>query len=303
VTGVRVAAVDIGTNTVRLLVADVDGATLVEVERRSSVVGLGRGVDASRRLDPEAAERTLAALASFGAAIDRARVDRRRAVATSASRDATDAADFLDAASSLIGTRPETISGTEEAILSFRGAVWGLPGETPAMVIDPGGGSTEFAWGDAEPADSISVDIGSVRLTERHLPERPARAAAVAEARRRVRALFDGAPLPEVARVIGVGGTFTSLAAIHLGLERHRRDLVHGSRMGGDDLDGLVDRLSRLTVEETASIPSLEPGRAPVLLAGAIVAAEALRRSGRRAIRVAETDLLEGMALSLSDGA
>jgi exopolyphosphatase / guanosine-5'-triphosphate,3'-diphosphate pyrophosphatase len=300
---VRVGVVDIGTNTVRLLVADVEGATMTDVHRQAVVVGLGAGVDATGRLDPRAVARAVDALEAFGETLDRLGAHHRRAVATSASRDAADAGDVMALIARTIGVEPHIVSGEQEARLSFRGATWGLPGPTPVLVIDPGGGSTEFVLGSDHPERAVSVDIGSVRLTERVLPARPASPEQVTAARRHVRALFEAVPLAEAARVIGVGGTFTSLGAILLGLVRHDRDMVHGTGLALDDLDGLVDRLAALTVEQTAAIPALEPGRAPVLLAGAIVAAEALRHSGHDDVVVSETDLLDAMALEVADGA
>jgi exopolyphosphatase / guanosine-5'-triphosphate,3'-diphosphate pyrophosphatase len=198
-----------------------------------------------------------------------------------------------------IGVEPEVVSGEEEAMLSFRGAVWGLPGPLPALVIDPGGGSTEFVVGDRY-ARAVSVDIGSVRLSERRLPDRPASPEQLAAARMHVATLFASVPVVGVERVIGVGGTFTSLGAIHLGIAQHDRDLVHGTVLRLADLDGVVERLAGLTVQQTAAIPALEPGRAPVLLAGAVVAAEAVRRSGHDEVAVSEADLLDAMAVELA---
>jgi exopolyphosphatase / guanosine-5'-triphosphate,3'-diphosphate pyrophosphatase len=299
---VRVGVVDIGTNTVRLLVADVVAeGTVADVHRESVVVGLGSGVDATGRFDPAAVARTLDALGRFGATLDRLAVHRRRAIATSASRDAADSREALASMGRMIGVEPEIVSGGEEALLSFRGAVRGLPGPSPALVVDPGGGSTEFVVGNGQP-EAVSIDIGSVRLTERCLPDRPAAAEQLAAARRHVRDLFRQAPVTDSKRVIGVGGTFTSLGAIQLGLTRHERDVVHGTVLRLAELDGLVERLAVLTVDQTAAIPALEPGRAPVLLAGAVVAAEAVRRSGHGEVVVSEADLLDAMAVDVAGG-
>ncbi|MEX0825625.1 MAG: Ppx/GppA phosphatase family protein [Acidimicrobiia bacterium] len=293
-------AIDIGTNTVRLLVADLAGGRLVDVERLTEIVGLGRGVDATGRFDPGRVEHALAVLTNYSARLRFHGVSQVRAVATSATRDAEDGSEFLDRVAAVLGFQPELIDGVEEAALSFRGAVAALPGDHPTLVIDPGGGSTEFVLGAGGPDYSVSLDIGSVRLTERLLPERPASPDRVTAATEEVAEIFGLVRLPAVpARVIGVAGTFTSLAAISLGLDAYDREAVHGSTLTMADLDRLVDRLAGLTVEETAAIPSLEPKRAPVLLGGAIVAREAVRASGRDSVTVSEADLLDGIVRGL----
>ena len=300
--GVRVGAIDVGTNTVRLLVADVVGGVVADLERRAEVVALGEGVDRTGRLGAAAIDRTVARLGEYRVVAAGHGVECLRVVATSATRDAANAAEFLDRAERVLGFRPEVITGDDEAALSFRGATTGLPGTGPTLVIDPGGGSTEFVVGDTHPLGATSVDIGSVRLTERLLPDRPATAAQVAAAVAEVAAMFAAISMPiRPVRAIGVGGTFTSLAAIHLGLAEYDRSLVHGSVMTVDDLDRLVATLAGLTIPATAAIPSLEPGRAPVLLGGAVVASEAVRRCGLGRITVSESDLLDGIALALAE--
>jgi exopolyphosphatase/guanosine-5'-triphosphate,3'-diphosphate pyrophosphatase len=295
------AAIDIGTNTVRLLVADLADDGLVDVERHTEIVGLGRGVDATGHFDPGRVEHALAVLTTYGERLRFHGVSQVRAVATSATRDADDGPEFLDRVAAVLGFRPELIDGIEEAALSFRGATAALPGGHPTLVIDPGGGSTEFVLGAVVPDYSVSLDIGSVRLTERLLPERPASPDRVTAAAAEVAEIFGLVRLPAApARVIGVAGTFTSLAAILLGLETYDRQAVHGSILTMEDLDRLVDRLAGLTVEETAAIPSLEPKRAPVLLGGAIVAREAVRVSGLGSATVSEADLLDGIVLTLA---
>lgn len=297
----RVGAIDIGTNTIRLLIADLDDDRLVDVERHTEVVGLGRGVDATGRFDPERVEHALAVLATYAERLRTNRVTQVRAVATSATRDAEDGPEFLGRATAVLGVGPDLISGIDEAALSFRGATAAIPGESPTLVIDPGGGSTEFVFGGAAPEYSVSLDIGSVRLTERLLPERPATPDRVAAAAEEVAEIFGLVRLPaSPARVIGVAGTFTSLAAISLELDAYDRSVVHGSILTMADLDRLVGQLAGLTVEETAAIPSLEPKRAPVLLGGTIVAREAVRVSGRSEALISEADLLDGIAWGLS---
>jgi exopolyphosphatase / guanosine-5'-triphosphate,3'-diphosphate pyrophosphatase len=298
---VRLAAVDIGTNTVRLLISDVGPDGTRDVIRLTEVVGLGRGVAATGRLSRESIDRALAVLTGYGGLIDRSGVDGARAVATSASRDAVDAPSFLERAGAALGVMPDLIGGDEEAALSFAGAVAGSPGPSPVLVIDPGGGSTEFVFGDERPRYSISIDVGSVRLTDGLLPDRPAPPHAVAASTAHVRGMLAAVELPgRPARVLGVAGTFTSLCALDLGLQVHDRALVHGATLSVEAIERLVDRLAGLTVEETAAIPSLEPGRAPVLLAGAVVAVESVRCSGHDAVTVSEADLLDGIVLELA---
>jgi exopolyphosphatase/guanosine-5'-triphosphate,3'-diphosphate pyrophosphatase len=288
---VSTGAVDIGTNTVRLLIRDGD----VELERRIVIVGLGVGVDATGRLSAEAMERAATVLAEYGALLDRHGATRRRAVATSACRDAANSGEFLDRVAALIGVRPEVIPGEEEAALSFRGASRAVPGGGPTLVIDPGGGSTEFVYGTESVEYARSVDIGSVRLNDRMPPGRPASAAVVAAARAAVREELAAIRLPGIPqRIIGVAGTFTSLAAIHLGLPHYDRERVHGTTMSVAALDAMAVRFAGLTLEETAVIPAMDPKRAPVMLSGAILAAESVRIAGEL-VTVSEFDLLDAL--------
>lgn len=292
-----VAAVDIGTNSVRLLVLDETGR---ELERIVKVVGLGRGVDRSGSLSEDAMDRTVEVLGEFGRRTRLLDASRVRVVATSASRDAANSELFLDRAETALGVRPEVISGVEEARLTFAGAVGSVEDAGPYVVIDIGGGSTEFAFGDTGVDYSRSVDIGSVRLTERAVRSRPAPERVVDEGRAIVDRLFEDVHLPSSPNsVIGVGGTFTSLAAIVLGLEQYDRSRVHLARLHAPDLASVIDRLRRLSIPETAAIPALDPARAPVLLAGAIVAERALARVGVDSLVISEHDLLDAAAESL----
>jgi exopolyphosphatase/guanosine-5'-triphosphate,3'-diphosphate pyrophosphatase len=258
----RVAAVDIGTNTVRLLVAEPGpGRRPAAILRAHRVVTLGEGVDASGRFADVAIARTLAGL---GDLVEIAGpVDRIDAVATSATRDAANRDEFLDRAAAVLGVRPRVIAGDEEARLAFAGATGG-GGTVPVVVIDVGGGSTEVVFGTAEPDLVASVDVGSVRLTERVLPERPSAPhrvdAALGWAIGRFAVVDPPAP-PELA--VGVAGTFTALAAVDAELDTYADEAVHGHRLLRRRLEGLVEELAGLTVDETAAIPSLEPARAP----------------------------------------
>lgn len=285
---------DIGTNTVRCL-AFRDGA---ESFRGHRVVGLGQGVDGSGNLASEAIDRAVIGLAEL--ALEAGSCELRDAVATSATRDAGNRDEFLDRAEAVLGVRPRVIDGTEEAALSFAGARAGFPvvPEGSLLVVDVGGGSTEFVLGRSVPEYAISVDMGSVRLTERVIPERPS--SRVGEAMDEARRVMAAVRLPESPGVVvGVAGTFTALAAIEMGLEVHDPDVVHHHSLTAAGLDRIIASLAGMTVEETAAIPSLEPARAPVLLGGAIVVRAALETVGASSALVSETDLLDGLITSL----
>lgn len=297
----RVAATDIGTNSTRLLIADASAGGVRVVERRAVVTGLGAGVDAGGRLGEEGIARTLEVLASYAVAARETGAVRRRVVATAAVRAAADRERFLDRAESVLGVRPEIIDGEEEAALTFVGAVGGVRGPAPHLVIDVGGGSTEFVFGSGEPSFLCSLELGSRRITERFFAGVPAGREALAAARRVVGEAFSGLGLPGMpGTVVGSGGTYTALAGITLGLERYDPERVHGSVLTLSTLDEMADRLAGLTLEEIAALPSLDPARAPVLLGGAVVGAEALRQSGRRELTVSEADLLDGVARLLA---
>lgn len=300
-----VAAIDIGSNSVRLLILDSNG---VQIVRDSTVTGLGRGIDANQRFRDDTMEATLEVMRTYAASIGDCGVTVVRPVATSASRDATNGEELMAAISDILGTRPEIISGDAEAGLSFSGATANIGGAPPFLVIDIGGGSTEFVYGVSEPSYAVSIDIGSVRLTDRQLPDRPPTALQLTQASAHVDAQFSGSASPGAAvsgtprTVIGAAGTFTSLAAINLGLDHYDRDAVHESTLSRHDLKRLITELSVLTVEETAAIPGLDPGRAPVILAGAVIADRAAVAVGADHILVSEYGLLHGVAMSLLAG-
>ncbi|GMQ85408.1 MAG: Ppx/GppA phosphatase family protein [Acidimicrobiia bacterium] len=291
------AAVDIGTNTVRLLVVDGEGRDL---ERRYVVTGLGRGVDTAGAFRADSVAHTLDVLGEYRETIRRLGAVATRAVATSATRDASDGERFLAAAEGVLGLRPELISGQEEATLSFFGGVSGGLGGPPSLVIDVGGGSTEFVFGDEAPEYATSVDIGSVRLTERTLVDRPVIDDQLATARSHADGEFASLALPgSASTAIGVGGTFTSLATLML--DRSPDTRVHGTRLSGDDVARLVDLLSGLSIAETEQLSALDPARAPVMLGGAVVVERAMVAAGLDAVFVTEHDLLDGIVLSMAD--
>jgi exopolyphosphatase/guanosine-5'-triphosphate,3'-diphosphate pyrophosphatase len=284
---VKVAAVDIGTNSMRLLVVHRIGDGLAELGRYERVTGLGRGVDATGELSEEAMDRTLLALSEFGGRMREMGVERRRAVATSASRDARNREMFFDRAELALGVRPEMISGDEEAALAFAGATSRTGERAPHLVIDIGGGSTEFVTVEG----GRSFDVGSVRLTDRVLTARPAPPEQVGASRALVAEMFLSVT-PFVGSVIGVAGTWTSLARIHHG----DSNLV---RLSLADITGLVEHLSGLTEEQTAALPGLDPARAPVILAGAVIAEGAATAAGAGTVVVSENDLLDGVVAGL----
>lgn len=288
----RAAAVDIGTNSMRLLIVEKIGQGLVELGRWQRVTGLGRGVDGTRLLSEEAMDRTLLVLAEFGGRMADAEVTVRRAVATSASRDAANRGVFFNRAELALGVRPEVISGEAEAALAFAGATTGLTLPGPYVVVDVGGGSTEFVTAEG----GRSFDIGSVRLTDRSLPNRPASDEELTAARGAVVSVFSRVASTNSATgtVLGVAGTWTSLAGIKFG-----RVDVHLMEVTRAEVSDLVDRLARLSVEETADLPGLDPARAPVILAGAVVAESALLALGAEKAVVSEHDLLDGVVAGL----
>lgn len=281
----KLAAVDIGTNSMRLLIVQQIGDGLVELGRWQRVTALGAGVDATGLLSGVGIDRTLLALAEFGGRMMEMEVERRRAVATSASRDAGNREMFFDRAEIALGVRPELISGDEEARLAFSGATSGVPVPPPHIVVDIGGGSTEFVTVDG----ARSLEMGSVRLTERALGNRPPSIEELAAARGLVQESFAGIN-PTIGSVLGVAGTWTSLAGIHRGDPE-----VHLSSLTAGEVSGLVERLLPLTVEQTAALPGLDPARAPVILSGAVIADGCLSALGAQQVTVSNHDLLDGV--------
>jgi len=303
----RVAAIDCGTNSIRLLVAesDADGG-LVDLERRLEIVRLGQGVDATGEFHPDALARTFAAADRYESRIAAWSVlpERVHLVATSAARDAGNRDLFFAGIRQRLGVEADVISGRQEAQLSFDGALSGVqPGGLPVLVMDIGGGSTELVLGraDGEVQQAVSLDIGSVRLTERFLPDSPPAAADLAQAADFVDAALDGCgvDLASAASWIGVAGTATTLAAVHLGLASYDRKRVHGSVIDQEVIAGLLRRLSSLTVAEIRAIPSMHPQRADVITAGTLIAARVALRLSASQLLVSESDILDGIALNL----
>jgi len=318
----RVAVIDCGTNTVRLLVAESGECGLTTVVRDLRYVRLGEGVDAHRRFQPAALARTFAAVEEYAGILEAVRPERVRFIATSAARDAANRDEFLDGVEARLGVRPEVITGDEEARLSFVGALAGGPVWDPVLVSDVGGGSTELILGDAHGVVRVqqSLDVGSVRLRERFLHDDPPTAAQIGAARRFVGDLLDGSRVPlGQARTwllpddemfpegawdagpargtwIGVAGTTTSAAALVAGLTVYDPAVVHNSTVAVADILALSERLLRLSTAETMRrFPVLAPLRAEVIGAGVMIVAELARRVDRPLV-VRETDILDGAA-------
>ncbi|WP_432503658.1 Ppx/GppA phosphatase family protein [Kineococcus arenarius] len=308
----RVAAVDCGTNSLRLLVADVDTAagTLRDVERTMRVVRLGQGVDATGAFAPEALARTFAAVDEVADACRRHGVapGAVRFVATSASRDVSNREEFAAGVRARLGVDPEVVSGDEEARLSFAGATGELPGagRAPFLVVDLGGGSTEFVLGEGEPLAALSVDVGSVRLTERHLRSDPPTAREVAAARADVVAALRDVervvPLARTRTLVGVAGTTTTITAAALGLSAYEPGVLHGARLPLAEVLAACERLLGAPRAERAAMPFLHPGRVDVIAAGALVWRTVLEHlaevAGVAEVVTSEHDLLDGAALS-----
>lgn len=318
----RVAAIDCGTNSIRLLVADVtsrdDGTVwLRDVLREMRVVRLGEGVDATGMLSEAAVERTRVALAEYVALAVRKGVQRARMVATSATRDAVNRAEFFAMTERVLGTPAEMITGDEEARLSFTGAVAEQePTDGPFLVADVGGGSTELVLGtwDGTTADvraTMSVNVGCVRLTERCLHGDPPTEAeienAVGVARDALAPAFTAVRLAEARTFIGVAGTVTTMSAVNLDLPEYDSDVLHLSRMSVDEVRTTTAKLLGMTRAERATIGSMHPGRADVIGGGAIVvrtiAEEMARAAGVTEMVASEHDILDGMAMQLAVGA
>jgi exopolyphosphatase/guanosine-5'-triphosphate,3'-diphosphate pyrophosphatase len=298
----RVAAIDCGTNSIRLLVADVVDGVATELVREMRVVRLGQDVDATGRLAPEAIDRTLAATREYAEIMASLAPTRVRFCATSAARDASNAAEFAAAVESIIGVPPEILTGDEEASASFVGATRGLGVDGNVLVVDIGGGSTELVEGRESVDWSTSLNIGSVRMTERFLPSDPPTEAEVRACgdflRDALGAASDG--LAPVSTLVGVAGTVTTIAAHALNLPAYDRARVHGARLAIDDVRSACESLVGMTVEQRRALPFMHPGRADVIGGGALVL-DAVVTSlplATSELIVSEHDILDGIALA-----
>ncbi len=310
----RVGAIDCGTNSIRLLIADVDDGRLTDVVRMMRVVRLGQGVDATGRLAAESLERTFAAAEEYGALLEEHGVGRLRFAATSATRDAENRQDFVDGIVARLGVEPEVITGDEEAALSFAGAASVLEAgrAEPVLVIDLGGGSTEFVLGAGGGVTAAaSVDVGCVRLTERHLHDDPPTSEQIGAAVADVDAVIDEVaktvPLDSAATVVGVAGSVTTVTAHALGLDSYDRNAIHAAELDIDRIAGVASGLLNMPRSERADLPYMHPGRVDVIGSGALIWERILRRlqamtDGQvRTAIASEHDILDGIALSAAD--
>lgn len=303
----RVAAIDCGTNTIRLLVADVDPVTgfATDVDRRLEMVRLGQGVDRTGRFDPAALERTLGATRTYAERIRELGASSVRMVATSATRDAANRDELINGVRELLGVDPEVITGDEEASLSYAGATGGLPADVrpPYLVVDIGGGSTEFVLGDGDVTAARSVDVGSVRLTERHFADDPPAAGQIARATADIDAALDAVAttvdLASAGSVVAVAGTATTIGAIHAGLETYDPAVVHHCRVPPRAVAEISERLLASTHDERASITVIHPGRLDVIGAGSLILRRVVDRTGAADVVISEHDILDGIARSL----
>ena len=289
----RAAAVDIGTNTVLLTIAERRGDLVLPLCERARVTRLGAGVDRTRRIAPDARARTLACLDEYGALIARHDVTEVDAVGTSALRDASADPSFLDQAERALGVRPRVVSGAEEATLTFHGSLSGLGASGPVLVFDVGGGSTEVVSGTAEGAieHAHSLDIGSVRLFERHVRSDPLAPGELSAVRARVReALASVTPPRGAFQLIGVAGTVTTLAALARPAER-----LHGARLDRALVEAQAERLARLPLALRIGLANLDPARADVIPVGAAIVSEVLAWSGAAALTVSERGVRWGL--------
>ncbi len=298
----RIAVVDLGTNSTRLLVGDVADGAVEELERRTNVTRLGEGVDATGRLSDEAIGRVVDVLADYRTAVDRRGAERIVALATSAVRDAENGPDFRDLLQQRFGIDARTIPGDEEARLTFLGATSGRPA-ADTLVIDIGGGSTEFVIGlpGSDPDFHASTRMGSVRHSERHLRDDPPAPEQLAELRRDARAIVEeevSAELRErVVRGIAVAGTATSLAAIDQQLEPYDPERVHGYELLVANCESMFGMLAALPLAERREVTGLHPDRAPTIVAGGAILVESMRAFGLEGMETSEADILHGAAL------
>ncbi len=298
----RVAAIDVGTNSVRLLVAD-SGAPLRILERHMTVTRLGAGVDAVGRLDDAALARTLDCIDGFARRARGLGAERLRVAATSAVRDAADRDRFFTGVRDRTGVEAEVLTGAVEAATAFAGATGAVQGEPPYLVLDIGGGSTELILGGDAPDAATSRQLGCVRLTERCLPSDPPTGGEVAQARAVADAELEAAAgvvaAGDARTLVGVAGTLTTLGALALGLPAYEPDRIHGTRMSYERVVALTDELAAMTARQRAALGPMAPGREDVIVGGAIILERAMARFGFPAVLVSEADILDGLAIEL----
>ena len=301
----RVAAIDCGTNSIRLLIADIDGNNFREVVRDMEIVRLGQGVDETGQFHPDAIARTLTAVDKFAAEIAKRGVEKIRFCATSATRDATNRHLFVDGVRERLGIELEVISGDEEAALSFAGAIKDLdPSNGPFLVVDIGGGSTEFVFGTSTVEAARSVNIGCVRMTERHISSDPATPEQIEFARTDIQAAIAQAaavvPITKAKTLVAVAGTATTVAAAALELPQYDRYAIHLSRISAQQTHDAATMFATKSREQRLLLGYMHPGRVDVIAAGSLVLSEIMKATGATEFVASESDILDGMAFSLA---
>ena len=300
----QVAVINCGTNSIRLLIAETSGSTIKELIRTMEIVRLGQGVDENKAFRPDAINRTLLAVKSFKEIIDKNKVDEIRFCATSATRDATNRNLFIDGVRDILNVQVEVIPGEEEAALSFTGATYQLDqGSGPFLVVDIGGGSTEFVYGDKKVISAKSVNIGCVRMSERHLLSQPPTMDQIA------RAIVDidiaitqaavSVPINSAKILIAVAGTATTVAAAALNLSKYDRDAIHLSKISADKVHKVAQMFQSMNKSEISALPYMHEGRVDVITAGSLVLSRVMAATGAVEFVASESDILDGMAFSL----
>jgi len=300
----QVAVIDCGTNSIRLLIAETSGSTIKEVIRTMEIVRLGQGVDENKAFHPDAINRTLLAVKSFKEIIDRNNVDKIRFCATSATRDASNRNIFIDGVRDILNIQVEVIPGEEEAALSFTGATYQLDqGSGPFLVVDIGGGSTEFVFGDKKVISAKSVNIGCVRMSERHLINQPPTmdqiASAIVDIDIAITQAAVSVPINSAKSLIAVAGTATTVAAAALDLSKYDRDLIHLAKISADKVHKVAQMFQSMNKSEISALPYMHEGRVDVITAGSLVLSRVMAATGAVEFVASESDILDGMAFSL----
>jgi len=300
----QVAVIDCGTNSIRLLIAETSGSTIKEVIRTMEIVRLGQGVDENKAFHPDAINRTLSAVKSFKEIIDENKVDKIRFCATSATRDASNRNIFIDGVRDILNIQVEVIPGEEEAALSFTGATYQLDqGSGPFLVVDIGGGSTEFVYGDKKVMSAKSVNIGCVRMSERHFTNQPPTmgqiASAIVDIDIAITQAAVSVPINSAKSLIAVAGTATTVAAAALDLSKYDRDLIHLSKISADKVHKVAQMFQSMNKSEISALPYMHEGRVDVITAGSLVLSRVMAATGAVEFVASESDILDGMAFSL----
>lgn len=302
----RVAAIDVGTNSTRLLAAEEQADGFRSIDRRMIITRLGQGVGRTRLLDPEAVERTLRVIADYAATCGELGIERLRVTGTSAVRDARNKEAFIEGVRRLTGQAPDVLSGEEEARATFLGVLSDLPPQGDVLVVDIGGGSTELVVGAGTPSAMVSLDIGCVRMFEKYLASDPPSEEELVSLRHDVRSAIASVKVdlsaPPGARMIGVAGTLSQLARLKTGSIVYDPDVTHHAVLSHGDVRRLVRRLESLPYEKRARVRGLEQGRVDVIIAGAEILLEVMEAFDAAEVLVSEKDILDGLVLQLLEG-